>query len=47
MDDIRNKKIVVVGVSGRPDKFGHKIFSGLISAGLKTVKNSIDKYTHV
>ncbi|MDD5450274.1 MAG: CoA-binding protein [Candidatus Omnitrophica bacterium] len=33
MDDVKTKKIVVVGVSDRPEKYGYKIFKGLIEAG--------------
>lgn len=33
MDDLKNKNIVVVGVSHRPEKYGHKIFRDLMNAG--------------
>ncbi len=33
MDNLKNKKIAVVGVSSNPDKYGHKIFKDLVSTG--------------
>jgi predicted CoA-binding protein len=33
--DYRQKKIAVIGVSGRTDKFGHRIFRDLLKAGFK------------
>ncbi|MCM8798440.1 MAG: CoA-binding protein [Candidatus Omnitrophica bacterium] len=35
MKDIREKEIVVVGVSEREEKFGHKIFRDLLNNGFK------------
>lgn len=33
MNNIKDKKIAVVGVSHKPDKYGYKIFSDLVKAG--------------
>ncbi len=33
MNDLKQKDIAVVGVSHRPEKYGHKIFRDMLSAG--------------